>query len=415
MSLVLNVEILGEFKKLTSATQGANKQLQGLQGTARKISAGIGRAFATIGVGLSFAIITRELKEAAKAAVEDAKSQGLLATALENTTGANAAQIAEVEKSIGAMQLQASVADDEIRPAFAKLARATGDLTKSTDLMSLALDIAAGTGKSLDTVTTALSRAVGPDGTTGALERLVPAIKGAKDPMAELERLFEGSAAKAANLDPYQRMNIIFGEIQEQIGTALMPALNEFSTWLATPEGQAKLDEVVKGIVAIIKELGKLVAWIDKNKDWLVPMVIAIGTVTAAWNLAAAAATAYNLVSGLGSAGGGGKGGKGGAPKVGKGPGMGSLLGGLAIPAIVGGYYSGQAFGDLESKMEEGRQNDKYNRERGLPLGTPVPKNQNVTININKGNVTAKEIADAVNKGAKTTGAPSISSGSIRR
>ena len=117
MSLVLNVEILGEFKKLTSATQGANKQLAGLQGTAKKISSGIGRAFATIGVGLSFAVITRELKDAAQAAVEDQKSQGLLATALENTTGANNAQIASVEKSIKKMQLQASVADDEIRPS----------------------------------------------------------------------------------------------------------------------------------------------------------------------------------------------------------------------------------------------------------------------------------------------------------
>jgi hypothetical protein len=39
---------------------------------------------------------------------------------------------------------------------------------------------------------------------------------------------------------------------------------------------------------------------------------------------------------------------------------------------------------------------------------------QNVTINVNKGNVTAKEIAKAVQKGAKTTGAPSIPGGAIR-
>jgi hypothetical protein len=401
MSLVLNVEILGEFKKLTSATQGANKQLQGLQGTARKISAGIGRAFATIGVGLSFAIITRELKEAAKAAVEDAKSQGLLATALENTTGANAAQIAEVEKSIGAMQLQASVADDEIRPAFAKLARATGDLTKSTDLMSLALDIAAGTGKSLDTVTTALARAVGPEGTTGALERLVPAIKGAKDPMAELEKLFAGSAEKAANLDPYQRMNIIFGEIQEQIGTALMPALNEFSTWLATPEGQAKLQEVVTGIVAIITELGKLVAWVDKNKDWLVPMVIAIGTLSAAWKLATGAAEAYKIAAGLASAVG----------VVGTGTAAG--LGAVGVGAAVGGYMEGVAVGERSRIYGGGKTYQETGRLFGDAFQQPKPTT--VNININKGNVTAKEIADAVNKGAKTTGAPSISSGSIRR
>jgi hypothetical protein len=232
MSLVLNVEILGEFKKLTAATQGASKQLSGLQGTAQKISSSIGRAFATIGVGLGFAVITRELKEATKAAVEDAKSQGLLAKALQNTTGANQQQIGSVENAITKMSLQAAVADDQLRPAFAQLARATGDVQKSTELMELALDVSAGTGKSLDTVVRALSRAVGPDGTTGALERLAPAIKGASDPLAELERLFGGSAQKAAELDPYQRLKIAFDEISESVGVMLIPVVEEFADWL---------------------------------------------------------------------------------------------------------------------------------------------------------------------------------------
>jgi hypothetical protein len=399
MSLVLNVEILGEFKKLTSATQGANKDLAKLQGTAKKISAGIGRAFATIGIGLSFAVITRELKDAAQAAVEDTKSQGLLATALENTTGANDKQIASVEKSIKEMQLQASVADDEIRPAFAKLARATGDVEESTRLMSLALDIAAGTGKSLDTVTTALSRAVGPEGTTGALERLVPAIKGAKDPMAELEKLFAGSAEQASKLDPYKQMNIIFGEMQEQVGMALLPILEKFSTWLATPEGQAKLQEIVDGIVAIIEEGIKLVAWVDKNKNWLVPMVVAIGAVTTAWNIATGAANAYKAAALLAGA-------------VGAvGAGVGAGLAGVGAGAAVGGYMEGVARGQT-SRILSG---DTRYSETGRLFGDAFqqPK-QDVTININKGNVTAKEIADALNKSAKSSGSPSVSSGSIR-
>lgn len=389
MSLVLNVEILGEFKKLTSATQGANKQLAGLQGTAKKISSGIGKAFATIGVGLSFAIITRELKEAAKAAVEDTKSQGLLATALENTTGANNQQIASVEKSIGKMQLQASVADDEIRPAFAKLARATGDVEKSTSLMALALDIAAGTGKGLDAVTTALARAVGPEGTTGALERLVPAIKGAADPMAELERLFAGSAEKAANLDPYQRMNIIFGELQEQVGVALLPILNKFSTWLTTPEGQAKLQEIVDGIVAIIQEGIKLVAWVDENKDWLVPMIVAIAGLTAAWKIATAAVNAYKtaalIAAGIGVVGAGTAGG----------------LAGVGAGAAVGGYMQGLAVGETADIYSGGGRYEGPGTLFGDAFRTP---NQNVTININNGNITAQEIADKLNRAKRATG-----------
>jgi hypothetical protein len=37
-----------------------------------------------------------------------------------------------------------------------------------------------------------------------------------------------------------------------------------------------------------------------------------------------------------------------------------------------------------------------------------------VTININKGNVTAKEIANAVNKSTKTSGAPKLNFGTVR-
>ena len=42
-----------------------------------------------------------------------------------------------------------------------------------------------------------------------------------------------------------------------------------------------------------------------------------------------------------------------------------------------------------------------------------APK-QNVTININKGNVTAKEIANAVNKGTKVGGAPILTGTALR-
>jgi hypothetical protein len=402
MSLVLNVEILGEFKKLTAATQGANKQLSGLQGTASKISRNIGRAFATIGVGLSFAFITRELKEASQAAVEDAKSQGLLATALKNTTGANNAQIASVEKSISEMSRQASIADDDLRPAFAKLARATGDVEKSTSLMSLALDIAAGTGKSLDAVTTALGRAVGPDGTTGALERLVPAIKGASDPMGELERLFAGSAEKAANLDPYQRLQVVLGEISESVGATLLPLLEKFASWFLTvvPGIQAFFKSITEALDSppVRKAFGSLEAALAQLGASLAKLFgistspaangfISFFTVLAGV-LETIVRTVDILVSGFKNA----------FPVFNT---FSNLVNGIASSLISISGYTPPALPSIPSSPTNG------------PNITSNPR-QNVTININKGNVTAKEIADAVNKGAKATGAPSISSGSIR-
>ncbi len=158
MSLVLNVEILGEFKKLTSASKGAQSELQGLNKRISGFASSAGKAFASIGVGLSFALVARELTEATKAAIEDRKSQELLAVALRNTIKATDAQIDSVEESIKQMSLQSAIADDELRPAFQKLAIATGDISEANRLMAIALDASAATGKSLDQVTQAMAR-----------------------------------------------------------------------------------------------------------------------------------------------------------------------------------------------------------------------------------------------------------------
>jgi hypothetical protein len=402
MSLVLNVEILGEFKKLTAATQGANKQLSGLSGTANKISKSIGRAFATIGVGLSFAFITRELKEASKAAVEDAKSQGLLATALKNTTGANNAQIASVEKSISEMSRQASIADDDLRPAFANLARATGDVEKSTKLMSLALDIAAGTGKNVDTVVKALSRAVGPDGTTGALERLVPAIKGASDPMAELERLFAGSAERASNLDPYQRLQVVLGEISESVGATLLPLLEKFASWFLS---------VVPGIQAFFKAITDA---LDSP-----PVRKAFGSLEASLaQLGASLAKLFGIST---------------SPQANGFISFFVVLAGVldgivkTVDVMVQGFKNAfpvfSNFANLVDTISRGLVSISGYTPPVVPGQVSTPQSsvptasskQNVTININKGNVTAKEIANAVNKGAKVGGAPILTGTALRQ
>lgn len=339
MSLVLNVEILGEFKKLTSATEGAAKDLKGLNGTVGKISKGMKTALGAIGVGFSLGVVIDQLKQASQAAIEDAQSQELLANQLRNSTNATDDQIAAVEKAIGQMQLQAAVADDELRPAFAKLTRATGDTEESTKMLQLALDISAGSGKSLDTVTTALTKAY--NGQFSALTKLgVPmndqilnareAVKAqtavnkaleeqqvaltqfgidseeyakatAKltekqgiynaivadgvDWQGQLAEAFGGSADAAANTDPYQRMNILFGELQEQIGAALLPYLQEFSQWLAEPGTTDMIQQIVDIIVEAIKQFGNLISLVVKYRDVVIPLTVAVGALTAGLKL----------------------------------------------------------------------------------------------------------------------------------
>lgn len=408
MSLVLNVEILGEFKKLTQATKGAESQLSRMNKTAGRISKGMIAALGAIGVGFSLSAITRQLEESAKAAIDDQKSMNLLALAMKNAANATDDQVAAAEKSIRKMQFQAGVADDELRPAFQKLFVATKDVEQSNRLLQIALDASAATGKSLDAVSQAMAKSLA--GSDTALVRLIPSLKGAKDPMAELERTFKGAAAEAANTDPYQRMQIIFGEMQETIGMALLPSLNKFSQWLATPEGQEKLQGLLDLIVGLVGKFGVMLEFVIDNKEAILGLAGVIGTLGVA--LKAYNAIQNTTIAGLGNL------------KTAAGATLGVLsaiivayqtiapladaiakgggTGGSGSPAV---DFSGQSTAPTPSGVVG-------NMVLGTPKATSkakavtAPKTSTTTVNVNVKNVTdAKSIIKTVSAFEKSSGA----------
>lgn len=241
--------------RLNIVSQFDNRGLKKAENDIAKIGKGISRslnlAIAGAAVGLGAV-----LASSAKAAVEDAKSQALLANQLRNTVGANNELIASAEASISQMQSMSSVADDEIRPAFAALVRATGDVGQATALTSLALDVAAGTGKDLGAVSLALGKAV--NGSTTSLLKLVPSIKGASDPMAVLATEFDGAAEAAARSDPFQRLTIIFGDLQEQIGVGLMPMLNDIADYFDSADFSNAFSDLAVAFYNVGKQLDSL-------------------------------------------------------------------------------------------------------------------------------------------------------------
>jgi len=172
----------------------------------------------------------------AQAAADDQRSQVILANALKNTVGATDAQIASTEELITQMQMAAGISDTELRTGFQNLARATKDVTKSQDLLTLATDISVGTGRSLESVTLALGRAY--QGNYGALTRLgvqidAGAVK-SKDFQAVTQQLsdtFGGAAAQAA--DTYAgKMRIAterINEAKETIGRVFIPLLADLA------------------------------------------------------------------------------------------------------------------------------------------------------------------------------------------
>ena len=391
-TLALNVEILGEFKKLTAATQGAEGQLRGLNQVADNVSSGMNKAFGLIGAAFSVGAIVNGLKDASKAAIDDVKSQRLLAIAMENTGEATDDQIKLAEANIRKMQFSAGIADDTLRPAFQKLFISTGDVTEASKLLQVALDTSASTGKDLDTVTQAMAKSF--EGSDTALGKLVPSLVGAEDPLAELEKLFKGSAKEAANLDPYTQLQIIFDDLQEQVGTALLPILQEFSDWLQTPEGQAKLQEIVDGIVDIINSLIEAVEYVEENKDWLLPMVAAIGGVTTAWNLATVAVNGFKTAAGIAAA------------VSGSALGVGAAV---ATGAAAGGYLQGKALAEASqmfgpADFSPGGGGLFPGAFEGFPGARPAPApviNNNISV---RTDATAQEIADAINRANRATG-----------
>jgi hypothetical protein len=266
-----------------------------------KLGKSLRNTLGAVGLTVGLAAITNGLRESAKAAVADVKSQALLAQQLRNTVGATDEAIASTEDYIKSLMLETSVADDQLRPALASLVRATGDVGKAQDLLALSTDIAAGTGRDLGAVSVAVGKAAA--GQTTQLFRLIPALKGSKDFARDAGIAFGGMAAAAANNDPFQRINIILGEMQEEIGMALLPTLNDFAAWFASPEGQAKLQEFVDFTTDAIDGVIKLANYIGENIKVLGPLAIGIGVASTAFSVFNAVLNANPIVRIIGLVG----------------------------------------------------------------------------------------------------------------
>ena len=243
----LMVNIYGNDKSAGKTLKGVGKDADRAGDQFKRMGKVAATAFLAVGAAAgAFAL------SAAKAAAEDEKSQKMLAASIKNTTNATDAQVKSTEDFITKMQLTYGVADDKLRPAFATLTRATGDLGESQNLMQTAMDVSAGTGKDLTTVSLALAKA--HNGNIGALTRLgIPLDKSIiknKDFNAALQVLtktFTG-AAKAGADTFAGRMAIVqenLKEAKEQIGYALMPTLETMATYLTdtvVPNVQAFVD-----------------------------------------------------------------------------------------------------------------------------------------------------------------------------
>lgn len=219
----------------------------------------------------------------AKAAAEDAAAQDKLAGTLQRVTGASNAVVASTEDYITTLSQAVGVADDELRPALGKLATVTKDVGKAQELLGIALDVSAQTGKPLEAVTTGLAKAYG--GNLGALKKLIPGFdegiiksKDFEAAQAELAKLTGGAASDSANTaaGQFRRFGIAIEETKESIGAALLPIIQ-----------------------ALLPILQRMAAFVQNNSDIVVILggaVAALSVVVLAVNAAMKVAAATTAI-----------------------------------------------------------------------------------------------------------------------
>ena len=206
---------IAEFKQLETTGEKAQFAL-------KKAAVPATAALGALAVGLG---------SATKAAIEDAAAQEQLAGVLRRAGLATEDEIAATEEFISAQSRLTAVTDDDLRPALATLVNATGSATYAQELLIKSQDIAAATGKDLETVTQAMAKAA--NGQTAALYKLDPALRTTVGVGAEFEdvlrglSIHQGAAAEAAltTEGKMKNLSIQFGEAKESIGAALIPAV----------------------------------------------------------------------------------------------------------------------------------------------------------------------------------------------
>ena len=224
------VKFTGDTRDLERASDKAEKSVEGTGKSMGGALAGIaGPAAIAAGAVAGIAVVGWDL---ANAAAEDEAAAAQLAQQLHQAAGASDEAVEGAEKYIEALSKTAAIADDELRPALSKLATATGDTQKAQELLGLATDISAGSGKDLGAVTDALAKA--QLGSTAGLAKLGIATKDAdgntmslEDTLAKARETFKGAGEAAANTSAggLKKAGIGFDELKEKIGSKLLPVM----------------------------------------------------------------------------------------------------------------------------------------------------------------------------------------------
>ena len=232
-SRALTLKLLADIDNFTKNINKADNEVTTFGDKIAKFGKRVGQAFVIAGAAAA-AYATKLAIDGVKSAIEDEKAQAKLALTLQNVAGATDAAVAQTEAYVKQTSLAFGVTDDDLRPSLERLARATGDVTKAQDLQRIALDVAAGSGKSLEAVSNALGKAY--EGNTGALGKLGIGLSSTELKTLSFDQITQKLAGTFANQATVQaetfegkmaRLRVSFDEAKETLGAALLPELTK--------------------------------------------------------------------------------------------------------------------------------------------------------------------------------------------
>ena len=247
---------------------------------------GAKRLGATFAAAFSVQKIAQFGKAAVKAFVDDEKAASRLALSVKNL--GLAFETPRIEEFISQLSRASGVTDDQLRPSMQKLLQTTGSVTKSTELLSQALDISRGSGVDFETVVQDLSLAY--VGQTRGLRKYSLGLSQAElktmsfaDVQERLTKQFTG--ANATYLTTYAgKMGILSnaaGEASETIGKSLVDSLSllagEGNTVQPIADAMQNLatytSEVITGLATMIAEFKKLPG-VEKYLTDIYPQIV---------------------------------------------------------------------------------------------------------------------------------------------
>lgn len=234
----LTIKFLGDPSKLKSDFDTLGSSAGTFEGKIEGASSKFGN-FASIAGGIVAAGALQKiggfLKDGATGAMEDAAAMDRLKVAVENTGVSFDTRSKSIDEAIKKGQSLA-FSDGDVMAALTNLTNATGDSDEALRRLTLAQDLARGTGMSLEQASKLLGKT--SDENTATLARYgiqLDKNATAQDVMNEVDKRFGGQAAAFAESDAgkWAQLQLQMTELQETIGGMLIPVFSLLVTVFA--------------------------------------------------------------------------------------------------------------------------------------------------------------------------------------